>query len=187
MTMYCNLLFADFSKVQSFGVFYLFRWLAVDKIINRKKIAMMKLHNCEHPDGRAEEQGETRRRCHESEKYKQIDISLKKLQKGKKMKKNLIIDTNQYVDWWWKIWLVRTLCNSKTCSIDFESHQTIAEMTRKKKNTHNIDKSLPTKHANWLFPWNVCPYRHFPLKHLVYAFRPLLDYGRWWIFHMQII
>lgn len=47
----------------------------------------MKLHNCEHPDGRAEEQGETRRRCHESEKYKQIDISLKKLQKGKKMKK----------------------------------------------------------------------------------------------------
>lgn len=52
MTMYCNLLFVDFLKVQSFGMFYLFRWLTVDNIINRKKLAMMKLHNCEHPDER---------------------------------------------------------------------------------------------------------------------------------------
>lgn len=147
----------------------------------------MKLHNCEHPDGRAEEQGETRRRCHESEKYKQIDISLKKLQKGKKMKKKPH-HWHESIRWL----MVKNLASSYFVQFkDMLNWLWKPSNNRwndeKEKNTHNIDKSLPTKHANWLFPWNVCPYRHFPLKHLVYAFRPLLDYGRWWIFHMQII
>lgn len=127
MTMYCNL-FADFLKVQSFSVCLCFICfvdsLSIKSQPHTKKIvAMMKLHNLwitRQSDMRRDETrpDETRPdamrwQCAIKRKipYKQMDISFwtQKKTKKKNTKKSLI-DTIELVDWWWKIWLVRTSC-----------------------------------------------------------------------------